>query len=127
MLTWSTSMPRSASSSSTSRYDKPYRRYQRTASIITSAGKRKPAKAEGTPTTGRRRRSRIIPPLSPISNSYRQRNRARPRAHVGHIASDGQDLPPLAQADHGGRHPAVGVAGHQRQVELGEHAALGVG
>ena len=38
--------PRSASSSSTSRYDRPKRRYQRTASTITSDGKRKPANAD---------------------------------------------------------------------------------
>jgi hypothetical protein len=44
--------------------------------VITSAGKRKPAKAEGTPTTGRRRQCRFIPPLSPISKLYRQRNSA---------------------------------------------------
>jgi transaldolase len=41
--------PRSASSSSTSRYDKPYRKYQRTASEITSGGNRKPANAEVEP------------------------------------------------------------------------------
>src|SRR5260221_13466855 len=39
-------MPRSASSSSTSRQDRPYRGYQRTATEITSRGNRKPAKAE---------------------------------------------------------------------------------
>src|SRR6266540_3877147 len=46
MVTWSTSTPRSASSSSTSRYDSAKRRYQRTASTITSGGKQKPAKAD---------------------------------------------------------------------------------
>ncbi len=35
-VTWSASMPRSASSSSTSRYDRPKRRYQRTAGTIRS-------------------------------------------------------------------------------------------
>jgi hypothetical protein len=44
--------------------------------MITSAGKRKPAKAEGIPTPGRRRRCRFIPPLSPISQVYWQRNSA---------------------------------------------------
>jgi hypothetical protein len=39
-------MPRSANSSSMSRYDSAKRRYQRTASTITSDGKRKPAKVE---------------------------------------------------------------------------------
>jgi hypothetical protein len=47
-------MPRSASSSSTSRYDSPYRRYQRTANKTTSGGNRKPAN-DGE--AGRRRRS----------------------------------------------------------------------
>src|SRR6266498_4509355 len=55
MLTWSTSMPRSARSSSTSRYDRPNRRYQRTASVITSGGNRYPAKAELGAGRGRRR------------------------------------------------------------------------
>jgi hypothetical protein len=35
-----------ASSSSTSRYDSPNRRYQRTATTIPSDGKRKPANAD---------------------------------------------------------------------------------
>jgi hypothetical protein len=55
-VTWSTSTPRSVSSSSTSRYDSPKRRYQRTASTITSGGKRKPAKEVcGTGPRGGRR------------------------------------------------------------------------
>src|SRR6266511_4832401 len=58
MLTWSTSMPRSARSSSTSRYDRPNRRYQRTASVITSGGNRYPAKAELGAGLGRGRRRR---------------------------------------------------------------------
>jgi len=45
-VTWSTWTPRSATSSSTSRYDKPYRRYQRTATTITSAGNLNPANAD---------------------------------------------------------------------------------
>jgi len=40
-------MPRSASSSSTSRPDRPYLRYQRTASESTSGGNRKPVHTEG--------------------------------------------------------------------------------
>src|SRR4029453_19172694 len=46
MVTWSTWIPRSVSSSSTSRYDSAKRRYQRTASTMTSGGKQKPAKAD---------------------------------------------------------------------------------
>src|SRR6266511_3432873 len=46
MVTWSTSIPRSASSSSMLRYDRPNRRYQRTVSTITSGGKQKPANAD---------------------------------------------------------------------------------
>src|SRR6266545_7145271 len=58
MHTWSTSMPRSARSSSTSRWDRPNRRYQRTASVITSGGNRYPAKAELGAGLGRGRRRR---------------------------------------------------------------------
>jgi DNA-binding CsgD family transcriptional regulator len=39
-VTWSTPTPRSASSSSRSRYDNPNRRYHRTASTITAGGNR---------------------------------------------------------------------------------------
>ena len=46
----------SAKSSSTSRYDRPNLRYQRTANMITSGGNRNPANAEGTTTGGRQRR-----------------------------------------------------------------------
>jgi hypothetical protein len=48
-------MPRSARSSSTSRKDRPKRRYQRTASTITSGGKQKPAKADRGTVAGRGR------------------------------------------------------------------------
>src|SRR5215216_3377760 len=48
-------MPRSARSSSTSRYDNAKRRYQRTERTITSGGKQKPAKASPA-MEGRRRR-----------------------------------------------------------------------
>jgi hypothetical protein len=54
-VTWSTSTPRSMSSSSTSRYDSPKRKYQRTATTITSGGKRKPAKADRAAGAGRGR------------------------------------------------------------------------
>src|SRR6266545_700357 len=55
-MTWSTWIPRSASSSSTARFERPKRRYQRTASTITSAGKRKPAKVDRGTGAGRERR-----------------------------------------------------------------------
>jgi hypothetical protein len=42
-VTWSTSTPRSAVSSSMARYDSRYRRYRRTATMITAGGKRNPA------------------------------------------------------------------------------------
>src|SRR6266545_8138437 len=46
-------MPRSARSSSTSRYERPNRRYHRTARVMTSGGKRYPEKADrGTDRTG---------------------------------------------------------------------------
>src|SRR6266508_2793848 len=53
-------MPRSARSSSTSRWERPNRRYQRTARVMTSGGKRYPAKAElGAGRTGGCRRDLI--------------------------------------------------------------------
>src|SRR6266540_3168849 len=53
-------MPRSARSSFTSRYERPNRRYHRTARVMTSGGKRYPAKAElGAGRTGRCRRDLI--------------------------------------------------------------------
>ena len=51
----------------------------------------------------------------------------RPRSHVGDVAADRQHLASLAQPDHRRTDAAVGVAGEQRQVELGEHASLVVG
>src|SRR6266508_5550534 len=56
MVTWSTWIPRSVSNSSTSRYDSGKRRYQRTASTMTSGGKQKPAKADGAIGVGPGRR-----------------------------------------------------------------------
>src|SRR5512133_3390822 len=56
MVTWSTWMPRSASSSSTSRYDSAKRRYHRTASTITSGGKQNPTNADRATGAGRERR-----------------------------------------------------------------------
>src|SRR5437764_7410765 len=80
MLTGSTSTPRSASSSSTFRYDSPNRKYQRTARVMTSAGKRKPAKAEvGTGTDKRRRRGTT--PVSLVLGGPGQRNSARILEH----------------------------------------------
>src|SRR5215216_3602765 len=56
MVTWSTWIPRSVSNSSMSRYDSGKRRYQRTASTMTSGGKQKPAKADGAIGAGPGRR-----------------------------------------------------------------------
>ena len=64
-VTWSTSTPRSASSSSTSRWERPKRRCQRTASTITSGGKRKPENADCGIRGGRRRRGLIATVLPP--------------------------------------------------------------
>jgi hypothetical protein len=47
-VTWSTSIPRSARSSSTSRYDRPNRRYHRTADTTEPRG-RSPPEGPGTP------------------------------------------------------------------------------
>jgi len=59
-LTWSTSTPRSASNSSISRYDRPYRSHQRTPTTITSGGNRNPANADRGGNTGRGQLVRII-------------------------------------------------------------------
>src|SRR6266540_5176765 len=97
MVTWSTSTPRSTSSSSTSRYDRPKRRYQRTAMTMTSGGKRKPAKADRGAGTGRGRRV-LMPAVSPLGHGHSQRNspsrrpaslredynRCRPHRSLGH-------------------------------------------
>src|SRR5688500_10170354 len=56
MVTWSTWTPRSASSSSTSRYDSAKRSYQRTASTITSGGAQQPANADRKTAAERGRR-----------------------------------------------------------------------
>ncbi len=57
--------PRSARSSSRSRYDKPYRRYQRRASMITSGGNRNPERADNEAVGGAaRQRRRVIDRLS---------------------------------------------------------------
>jgi hypothetical protein len=67
---WSTSTLRSASRSSTSRKDSPTRSYQRTASTITSAGRRKPAKADRVAGPGRGRRA-LISAVSLLGRSRR--------------------------------------------------------
>jgi Protein of unknown function (DUF4240) len=54
---------------------RPKRRYQRTASTITSGGKRKPAKADRTAGAGRDRVR--IPAVSPLSRGHEECNRAR--------------------------------------------------
>src|SRR5215211_677073 len=61
--------------SSTSRYDRPKRRYQRTASTITSGGKRKPAKADRGIEAGRGRRG-LMPTVSRLEGGHRERNSA---------------------------------------------------
>src|SRR5215212_8696301 len=61
MVTWSTSTPRSARSSSTSRYASPKRRYHRTASRITSGGNRNPANDLETGRGDARRRFTVPP------------------------------------------------------------------
>src|ERR687895_634307 len=73
MVVWSTSMPRSARSSSTSRYDNAKRRYQRTERTITSGGKQKPAKANPA-MEGRRRRGlmAIVCLLGPHTQQVQQ-------------------------------------------------------
>jgi hypothetical protein len=63
--------PRSARSSSTSRQDSPQRRYQRTATVITSGGKRNPAKPDLGRDGGTRRR-RISPPCPTCDPSTQQ-------------------------------------------------------
>src|SRR6266508_1047132 len=65
-------MPRSVSSSSTSRYDRPKRRYQRTAKTITSGGKRKPAKADRGAGAGRGRV--LMSAVSPLGHDPSQCN-----------------------------------------------------
>ena len=67
----STSTPRSANSSSTSRYDSAKRRYQRTASTITSGGKQKPANAARTTVARRGRRVLLATVCLPWARSPR--------------------------------------------------------
>jgi hypothetical protein len=74
---WSTSTPRSISSSSTSRYDSPQRNYQRTATTITSGGKRKPAKADRAAGAGRGRQDLMLGVLL-FGCGHSQRNSALP-------------------------------------------------
>jgi RNA polymerase sigma factor (sigma-70 family) len=75
-------MPRSARSSSTSRYDKEYRRYQRTASMMTSGGNRKPAKLDcGACTAGRCG-------ISPACPSQRSVNATEPRHELRRALDD---------------------------------------
>src|SRR6266511_353531 len=87
-VTWSTSTPRSARSSSTSRKDRPNRRYQRTARVMTSGGKRYPAKADlGAGRTGGCRRDLIarvylMPTLGANATVPRLRLRRRTRRNV---------------------------------------------
>src|SRR6266536_5295275 len=120
-LTWSTSMPRSASISSRSRYDSPYRRYQRTASVITSGGNRKPAKADLSWTQPCRRRR--IRPACPTTRrrTISQRNTARrgPAATPPVISGDQQRRPRKVTSQVGGgtseaviQHPLLPMTVH---------------
>src|SRR6266540_4384315 len=125
MVTWSTWIPRSVSSSSTSRYDNAKRRYQRTASTMTSGGKQKPAKAERVRGEGRRRRGRIpivclLDPDHSICNSASRRAKGSPRAFSanGSAAQEPSTLRPSPGSVHPGRHvhpllPGVAVATRQ--------------
>src|SRR5437016_4820453 len=65
--------PRSAISSSTSLQDRPYRRYQRTATAITAGGNRTPAKTEVV------RRAVTQPVSSPEPSTNQQCHSAPPR------------------------------------------------
>src|SRR5680860_128513 len=111
MVTWSTSIPCSASSSSTSRKESPYRRYHRTAKTMISGGHRNPTNAElGTTGIGRKRRG-IIPPRSPTGATLRQCNRAYGRIKLmvrrgnlaeveqGFLVIPGQGLPGIHVPD----------------------------
>src|SRR6266511_425889 len=123
MVTWSTSIPRSARSSSTSRYDRPKRRYQRTASTITSGGKRKPAKADRGTAVGRERRV-LMPTASLLRRGHSQCNSAlplrRPDRLAGLLARDARLGAQAAQlrAD---QHPADGRTTPRSRLSLGHH------
>src|SRR4029453_12172033 len=86
---------------STSRYDRPKRRYQRTASTIPSGGKRKPANADRVAGAGRGQRdlmaavsllnavtTNATAPLAPHRPLRQQSGRVRPREAEGAGASD---------------------------------------
>src|SRR6266516_3589675 len=89
-------MPRSASSSSTSRYDNAKRSYQRTANTITSDGKQKPAKADRG--IGARRRWRVLMAVvCLLSARSQQMQQSRRLLHVAvgeaeaQVPADGED------------------------------------
>src|SRR6266545_4058433 len=91
-VTWSTLTPRSARSSSTSRYERPNRRYHRTARAMTSGGNRYPAKAERGDGAGQRYRCGLIARVSlkqvgatnaTVPNGPSP-TRSRPRPSPGH-------------------------------------------
>jgi hypothetical protein len=81
---WSTSTPRSVSSSSRSRYDSPKRSYQQTAKTITSGGNWKPVKADWGDGTKARAASAHADSLA-AARSHRRRNSAGVDAVLGYF------------------------------------------
>jgi hypothetical protein len=107
MVTWSAWIPRSVSSSSTSRYDSGKRRYQRTASTMTSAGNRKPAKSDRGTGLGRGQRV-LMRPVSLLHSGRSERNSAR-KAEASDLqdhASSGRTSPTSTGGGGTGRVPA---------------------
>jgi hypothetical protein len=109
MVTWSTSMPRSAKSSSTSRYERWKRRYQRTATEITSGGKQKPRKATG------RGRGVVIRPLSGTHSIRAPTDATDPSDWVEYQGVQVSVVyGPLGIGAPGGPSPALHETGHRR-------------
>jgi hypothetical protein len=107
-------MPRSARSSSTSRNDRPNRRYQRTASTITSDGKQKPAKADRGMVAGRGRRVLMTTVCllraarSPMESSTEHAGElAIDLANTLQLQRDGTTVDLLADQDGPAAHPAA--------------------
>ena len=85
MVTWSTWMPRSVSSSSTSRYDSAKRSYHRTASTTTSGGKQNPTNADRAAGAGRGRRGLVatVCPLWARPQQVQQSRDGTPHSTAG--------------------------------------------
>src|SRR6266545_8380161 len=92
-------MPRSARSSSTSRYERPNRRYHRSARVMTSGGNRYPAKAELCAGRGRGRRCDLMEGVSPKQCLDRQCNSASPGARDRAAAAPPWDFVLLLATD----------------------------